>query len=192
MSFLLNRIHRSLPPLPAIAPFNSAQYAKAQESFLKKKELEDIKAGIKPQAGRGGGGGGGGRWANMAGSRTQWQGLVNRLKKDGLLPCVVFNFSKKKCEECADFLRSEDLNAARERSAVHVFATGAIKRLQEKDRKLPQVIFLPFFSSRGGGGEGCLWARYGDPSVCLSRVWVVGTVFGCSFSHTHIHRKKNI
>lgn len=108
---------------------------------MKRKELEDLKAGIKPQAGgRGGGGGGGGaRWANAAGSRTQWQGLLNRLKKDGLLPCVVFNFSKKKCEECADFLGSEDLNSARERSAVHVFATGAVKRLQEKDRKLPQV-----------------------------------------------------
>lgn len=34
---------------------------------------------------------------------------------------------------------SEDLNSAKERSAVHLFATGAIKRLQEKDRKLPQV-----------------------------------------------------
>ena len=53
-----------------------------------------------------------------AGSKTQWQSLVNRLKKEGLLPCVVFNFSKKKCEECADYLGGEDLNAARERSQV--------------------------------------------------------------------------
>ena len=37
---------------------------------------------------------------------------------------------------------SEDLNSAKERSAVHLFATGAIKRLQEKDRKLPQVCVL--------------------------------------------------
>lgn len=166
ISHLLLPTHTLSPSTPNIhsiqyhnttpAPFSSAQYGKAQESFLKRKELEDLKAGIKPQPGRGGGGGGGGgggRWANAAGSRTQWQGLVNRLKKDGLLPCVVFNFSKKKCEECADFLASEDLNSAKERSAVHLFAAGAIKRLQEKDRKLPQV--------GGWVGMGVLWICLG-------------------------------
>ena len=112
-----------------------------------------------------------------AGSKTQWQSLLNRLKKDGLLPCVVFNFSKKKCEECADYLGGEDLNAAKEKSQVsppthppthllhqlihftvvsssiyppthpptqvHIFATSAIKRLQAKDQKLPQVPTHP-------------------------------------------------
>lgn len=53
-----------------------------------------------------------------AGSKTQWQSLLNRLKKEALLPSVVFNFSKKKCEECADYLGSEDLNAAKEKSQV--------------------------------------------------------------------------
>ena len=64
----------SPPTKKHTAPFNAVQYAKAQESFLKKKELEDLKQGIKPQPGRSGGGGGRmGGWANAAGSRTQWQ-----------------------------------------------------------------------------------------------------------------------
>lgn len=46
-------------------------------TLQQKKELENLKAGIKPRpgagAGGGRGGGGGGGWANAAGSRTQWQ-----------------------------------------------------------------------------------------------------------------------
>lgn len=35
---------------------------------------------------------------------------------------MVFSFSKKKCEECADFLKSEDLNSAKEKSQVGAMA----------------------------------------------------------------------
>lgn len=53
-----------------------------------------------------------------------WQCLLNKLKKDSLLPGVVFSFSKKKCEECADFLRGEDLNSAKEKSQVRGHRPG--------------------------------------------------------------------
>lgn len=45
--------------------------------------------------------------------RSQWQSLVKKLEKDGLLPVVVFSFSKKKCQECADGLRNVTLTNAR-------------------------------------------------------------------------------
>lgn len=46
-------------------------------------------------------------------NRSQWQSLVKKLETDGLLPVVVFSFSKKKCQECADGLRSVTLTTAK-------------------------------------------------------------------------------
>jgi superfamily II RNA helicase len=37
---------------------------------------------------------------------------------DSLLPVVIFSFSKKKCEEIADFLKSQDLLSAKEKGEV--------------------------------------------------------------------------
>lgn len=94
--------------------FSSAAYNKAVEAFTGKKD-------DKSRGGRGGGGGGGApRYGSGpdAGARSQWQHLVNKLKKDSLLPAVVFSFSKKRCEECADYLTGDDLNDKREKSQV--------------------------------------------------------------------------
>lgn len=46
-------------------------------------------------------------------SRNQWQSLIKKLEKDGLLPVVVFSFSKKKCQECAEGLSSVTLTTAK-------------------------------------------------------------------------------
>lgn len=45
--------------------------------------------------------------------RNQWQSLIKKLEKDGLLPVVVFSFSKKKCQECAEGLSSVTLTTAK-------------------------------------------------------------------------------
>ena len=37
---------------------------------------------------------------------------------DSLLPVVVFNFSKKKCDEAADFLSSQDFITGAEKAEV--------------------------------------------------------------------------
>ena len=37
---------------------------------------------------------------------------------DSLLPAVIFSFSKKKCEEIADFLKGQDLLNAKEKGEV--------------------------------------------------------------------------
>lgn len=40
------------------------------------------------------------------GSKQDWLSLARFLEREGLMPTVVFSFSKKKCEEIANMLRS--------------------------------------------------------------------------------------
>ena len=67
------------------------------------------------------------------------------------MPTVVFSFSKKKCEEIANSLRSLDLNTASERNAAHGFALQTMKRLSPKDASLPQVVTTCEMVKRGIG-----------------------------------------
>jgi antiviral helicase SKI2 len=71
------------------------------------------------------------------------------LKKEGLTPAVVFSFSKKKCEECADALQSLDLTDAAEKSEVHVVCSQACNRLEQDDANLPQVLRVKGMLRRG-------------------------------------------
>ena len=48
-------------------------------------------------------------------------GLVSLLERMELRPCVVFTFSKKRCETNADGLGSLDLTTAKQKSEIHVF-----------------------------------------------------------------------
>ena len=69
-----------------------------------------------------------------------------------LLPCIVFSFSKKKCEECAFHgLSSVDLTNAREKAAIHIFFANAVQRLSGTDRFLPQITRLQGLLKRGIG-----------------------------------------
>ena len=45
------------------------------------------------------------------------------MEGDCLLPVVVFTFSKKKCEEAADFLNSQDLLSEKEKREVSASAS---------------------------------------------------------------------
>ena len=47
------------------------------------------------------------------------------MEGDCLLPVVVFTFSKKKCEEAADFLNSQDLLSEKEKREVSASASGS-------------------------------------------------------------------
>jgi len=85
------------------------------------------------------------------GSKQNWMSLVRFLDRELLTPTVVFSFSKKKCEEIANMLRSLDLNTAKERSAVQAFSLQTVARLSENDAKLPQVLFICEMVARGIG-----------------------------------------
>lgn len=93
--------------------------------------------------------------SNMAwqaqGSKANWMSLIRYLEREDLTPTVVFSFSKKKCEEIANMLRSLDLNTASERGAVQGFTIQTVARLAPTDAVLPQVLTICEMVKRGIG-----------------------------------------
>jgi antiviral helicase SKI2 len=73
--------------------------------------------------------GGGARMHHTA-DKNVYVHLVAHLKKHGYLPCVVFTFSKRRCEEYAGTLTNADLSTAAEKSEVHIAVERALSRLK--------------------------------------------------------------
>ena len=65
-----------------------------------------------------------------------WVHLVGHLKKEGLLPAVIFVFSKKRCEENANALSNIDYCNQTEKSAIHMIIEKSLARLRQEDRDL--------------------------------------------------------
>lgn len=91
---------------------------------------------------------GGGR-TTAAQDRTLWVHLVQHLRKEELLPCCIFVFSKKRCEENADALSNLDFCTASEKSAIHMILEKSLARLKLDDRQLPQIRRIRELLSRG-------------------------------------------
>jgi antiviral helicase SKI2 len=91
---------------------------------------------------------GGGR-TSVAQDRNIWVHLVSQLRKENLLPCCIFVFSKKRCEENADSLSNQDFCTAAEKSAIHMIIEKSIARLKSEDRVLPQIRRLRELLGRG-------------------------------------------
>ncbi|KAJ3392195.1 hypothetical protein HDU84_004687 [Entophlyctis sp. JEL0112] len=82
--------------------------------------------------------------------RNMYINIISLLKKRGLLPVIVFSFSKKKCEEYANALVNMDLTTgAGQKSEIHVFIEKSLARLKGTDRQLPQVLRVRELLSRG-------------------------------------------
>lgn len=79
---------------------------------------------------RGGGGRGGGPPRTIHSDKNVYVHLLGHLKKENLLPVVVFTFSKKRCEENAGTLTNADLCTSVEKSEVHVAIEKALSRLK--------------------------------------------------------------
>ncbi|KAJ2756728.1 Antiviral helicase ski2 [Coemansia pectinata] len=82
---------------------------------------------------------------------TLWVHLAGMLRKQGLLPAVIFTFSRKRCEEYANSLRNLDFLNDSRRSEVHMFVERCLKRLRPEDRTLPQVQVMRTLLKRGIG-----------------------------------------
>lgn len=91
---------------------------------------------------------GGGR-TSAAQDKNVWVHLVQRLKKQALLPACIFVFSKKRCEENANALSSLDFCTAGEKSAIHMIIERSLARLKLEDRALPQISRLRELLGRG-------------------------------------------
>lgn len=82
--------------------------------------------------------------------KTLYVNFVAFLKKEGLLPCIVFIFSKNKCEKVADLLQNVDLTGGTsDKSEIHVFFQRSIARLSKDDASLPQVQRMYALVMRG-------------------------------------------
>ncbi|KAH8119970.1 antiviral helicase [Phellopilus nigrolimitatus] len=108
--------------------------------------------------GRGGGAPSFARGGAPGGPRTFHQAdknlyvhLVGYLRKNNLLPVVVFTFSKRRCEENAATLTNVDLCTASEKSEVHIAIKNALARLKGSDRNLPQIGRMRNLLARGIG-----------------------------------------
>lgn len=107
--------------------------------------------------GAGGAGGGASAAGRMGGGATRaekqtWVGFCSLLGDKGLLPAIIFCFSKKKCEEVAFIgMQSVVLTNARERGAITRFFDAAVHRLSPVDRDLPQITRLRTLLQRGVG-----------------------------------------
>lgn len=76
--------------------------------------------------------------------------LISYLKKRDLLPCIVFAFSKKKCEEYAGALTNLDLTSgSAEKAKIHTFIQNSLSCLNGTDKELPQIVRLSELLSRG-------------------------------------------
>ncbi|KIY51126.1 ATP-dependent RNA helicase [Fistulina hepatica ATCC 64428] len=106
---------------------------------------------VVPARGRGGGAGSNPRTIHTAGDKNLYVHLVGYLRKHGLLPVVIFTFSKKRCEENAATLTNADLCTSVEKSEVHVAIEKALTRLRGSDKRLPQITRMRDLLSRGIG-----------------------------------------
>lgn len=86
----------------------------------------------------------------MRQEQSLWMDVIYTLRKQTLLPAVIFVFSKRKCEQNADALANLDLCNASEKSAIHLFLQASLAKLRrEDDRQLPQIGRMRELLSRG-------------------------------------------
>lgn len=68
--------------------------------------------------------------------------LANFVVRRRLTPAIFFCFSKKKCEEYAEILRTLSLNDEASRREIREFLDRAIRHLSPEDKNLPQVLSM--------------------------------------------------
>jgi superfamily II RNA helicase len=119
----------------------------------------NVRGGFNGRGDRGRADRGRGRGRGKAGKNKKWKvsedfkykELVNKLKDGGLVPCILFCFSRDKCDKRAEKLKSVDLLSDSEKNIVKLYFQRAIKRLEPIDRELPQVLFVRELLERGLG-----------------------------------------
>ena len=150
------------------------RYQQAADALRRKQDKEREAAGLPPvqrlgakaataqRGGRGGQRGGpaarGAPTASRGGAprtihaqdKHLYVHLLGNLRKQNLLPVVVFTFSKKRCEEHAGTLTNQDFCTASEKSEVHITINKALSRL--KGECAPSLyVSNPQISQHRGG-----------------------------------------
>lgn len=82
-------------------------------------------------------------------NKNTWPSLFGDLKRQNLLPAVIFVFSQKKCSEYADSLSNSNFITAKESSHVRMIIDRSISRLKKEDRELPQILAITSLLQKG-------------------------------------------
>ena len=144
--------------IDASGKFIPQGYKDANAALHPNKESKpSLNRGKPNQRGRGAPARGGGNAVRGRGSlktierqnANVWVNMVQFLRKQRLLPTVIFVFSKRRCEENASTLANIDLNTSHEKSEIHVVIDRSVARLKEDDRKLPQILRSRELLARG-------------------------------------------
>ncbi|OPJ68084.1 hypothetical protein AV530_006886 [Patagioenas fasciata monilis] len=88
---------------------------------------------------------------NIAQARSVCLSLLRVLRGRGLLPAVVFSFSRGGCTALAQGLRGPSLVTPDERRRIHGLLHRWLQRLRGGDRELPQVLWVSELLERGLG-----------------------------------------
>jgi len=75
----------------------------------------------------------------------------DEVSPDGLLPVVIFCFSRRRCEQEAELMMSQDLTVHDEKSTIHQVFQAAVRRLHGNDKNLPQILKMRQMLSLGIG-----------------------------------------
>ena len=80
-----------------------------------------------------------------------WSAFISHLKRNNMLPVVVFMLSRKRCDMSAVVLRNVELTTETEKHSIRVFFQNNIKHLKGTDRQLPQVLMMQELLQNGIG-----------------------------------------
>ncbi|KAI6180853.1 hypothetical protein M3Y98_00765800 [Aphelenchoides besseyi] len=87
--------------------------------------------------------------SNYAVDRSVYSNLTAFLQQKDFMPCVIFVFSRKRCDDNANMMQSADLTTAKEKSEITRFFNKCIDRLKGSDKILPQVIRMKSYCEHG-------------------------------------------
>ncbi|KAF0989168.1 hypothetical protein HZS_2168 [Henneguya salminicola] len=68
--------------------------------------------------------------------------LLDHLKHNNKLPCIIFVFSRQGCFDIGDQLCSRDFTTKSKKILIQSFYDSSISRISEKNRKLPQILWF--------------------------------------------------
>ncbi|XP_044723822.1 rRNA-processing arch domain-containing protein [Hirsutella rhossiliensis] len=77
--------------------------------------------------------------------------IIKMTIKQKFNPVIVFNFSKRECEDLAIKVSNLDFNDDSERALVRKVFNSAVESLSEQDRELPQIMHILPLLERGVG-----------------------------------------
>ncbi|PHH86709.1 hypothetical protein CDD83_9859 [Cordyceps sp. RAO-2017] len=77
--------------------------------------------------------------------------IIKMTVKKRFNPVIVFNFSKRECEDLAIKVSKLDFNDDSEKAMVRKVFNSAVESLSEQDRELPQIVHLLPLLQRGVG-----------------------------------------